>query len=188
MGNWSGAIAQKVHSYSTRYLSDQEIKSLESNFERATKFMNGASMERMGNYLKQITPIMNAWQKVDPSMANFTPFIGTWSYYDSVAVHIYPSHKKGQVCVVVDNTEYRPLNEIYNLGKIQGNKLVSDGEAGKLVFTRKTTRSTRSGKEGIFLAMYSFINGKKGALPLTGERHLAILDHPSIKDSLRRDC
>ncbi len=174
-GNWSGAIAQVP--YSTRYLSNQEIRSLEPEFERSIKFMNAFSGESLRTYSTQINRIVNAWQKTDPSMPQFAPFLGTWSYMDDVSLHIYPSQRKGQVCVVEAIMGYPPA---YNFGRVQGDKLLSDGELGKVIITRKTSNRTRSGKEGVFLAKYSFANGKRSVLPLHFPRHLGLNDFRGI--------
>jgi len=146
-GNWLQAIAQSA--YSTRYLSTQEIKSLEPEFERSIKFMNAFSGEALRTYSTQINRIVNAWQQTDPSMPEFAPFLGTWVYMDDVALHIYPSQRRGQVCVVEAVVGYPPA---YNFGTVQGDKLLSDGELGKVIISRKTSSRTRSGKEGVFLA------------------------------------
>jgi hypothetical protein len=175
VGNWSGAIAQSA--YSTRYLSNQEIRSLEPEFERSIKFMNAFSGEALRTYSTQINRIVNAWQQTDPSMAQFASFLGTWTYMDDVSLHIYPSQRSGQVCVVETVVGYPPA---YNYGKVQGDKLLSDGELGKVIINRKTSSRTRSGKEGVFLAKYSFANGKRSVLPLHFPRHLGFNDFRGI--------
>ena len=174
-GNWSGAIAQVP--YSSRHLSAQEIKSLEPEFERSIKFMNAFSGEALRTYSMQINRIVNAWQKSDPSMPQFAPFLGTWMYMDDVAIHIYPSQRKGQVCVVEAVLGYPPA---YNFGTVQGDKLVSDGELGKIIITRKQSNRTRNSKEGVFLAKYYFSNGKRSVLPLHFPRHLGLNDFKGI--------
>lgn len=175
VGDWSGAIAQVP--YSSRYLSNQEINSLEPEFERATKFMNAFSGEALRTYSTQINRIVNAWQKVDPSMPNFAPFLGTWTYMDDVSLHIYPSQRKGRVCVVEAVLGYPPA---YNFGTVQGGRLVSDGELGKVVITRKKSNRTKNSQEGVFLAKYSFSNGKRSVLPLHFPRHLGLNDFRGI--------
>jgi len=169
MSNDRTAIAQSP--YSSRYLSNQEIKSLEPEFERSAKFMNAFSGEALRTYSTQINRIVNAWQKVDPSMPKFAPFLGTWTYMDDVSLHIYPSQKKGQVCIVEAVVGYPPA---YNFGTVQGDRLVSDGEFGKIIITRKNSSRTKSGTEGVFLAKYSFANGKRSVLPLHFPRHLGL--------------
>ena len=168
VGNdWSKAIAQSA--YSTRYLSDQEIRSLEPNFEKSLRFWNGFSGEALRTYSSQINRIVNMWQKSDPSIPKFAPFLGTWMYMDDFSLHIYPSMRKGQVCIVGQEVGYPPA---YNFGTVQDDKLVSDGELGKIIITRKTSSRTRSGKEGVFLAKYSFVNGKKFVLPVSFPEYL----------------
>ena len=175
VGNWSEAIAQS--SYSSRYLSAQEIKSLEPEFERSIKFMNAFSGGALRTYSMQISRIVNAWQQTDPSMPQFVPFLGTWTYMDDVSLHIYPSRKKGQVCIVEAVVGYPPA---YNFGTVQGDRLVSDGELGKIIITRKKSSRTKSGKEGVFLAKYSFANGKRSVLPVHFPRHLGLNDFKGI--------
>ena len=169
VGNWSGAIAQS--SDSSRYLSAQEIKSLDPEFDRSIRFMNAFAGEALRTYSIQIDRIVNAWQKSDSSMPQFAPFLGTWSYFDDVSLHIYPSQTKGQVCIVEAVVGYPPA---YNFGTVQGNRLMSDGELGKIIITRKNSSRTKSGKEGVFLAKYSFANGKRSVLPLHFPRHLGL--------------
>ena len=174
-GNWSGAIAQSLRS--ERYLSDQEIQSLQPEFERSTKFLNGISNEGLRTYLMQVNRIVNAWQKADPSISIFAQFLGTWAYLDDVSLHIYPSLRKGQVCIVEAGLGYPTA---YNFGTVVGDKLISDGELGKIVITRKTTSRTRNGKEGVFLVKYQFANGRKSVLPLTFPKHLGFTDFKGI--------
>ena len=175
VANLSGAIAQVP--YSSRYLSDQEIKSLNPEFEKQIRFMNAFSGEALRTYSTQINRIVNAWQKSDPSMPQFAPFLGTWMYMDDVALHIYPSQKKGQVCVVESVLGYPPA---YNFGTVQGDKLVSDGELGKIIIIRKKSSRTRSGKEGVFLAKYYFANGKRSVLSVHFPKHLGFNDFKGI--------
>jgi len=175
VGNWSGAIAQSL--YSQRYLSAQEIKSLEPEFEKSLRFLNAFSGDALRTYSGQINRIINAWQKSDPSMTKFAPFLGTWSYMDDLYLHIYPSMRKGQVCVVGASLGYPTA---YNFGTVQGDKLVSNGELGKIIITRKTSSRTRTGKEGVFLAIYYFVNGKKSVVPVSFPKHLGLTDFRGI--------
>ena len=75
IGNLSEAIAQNAPK-STRYVSDQEIKVL--IMDSLTRVAGGNRFfqeRRSPSEISEINDFVNAWQKVDPSIA---PFLGDW--------------------------------------------------------------------------------------------------------------
>jgi len=146
-GNWSGAIAQ----ISNRHLSDQEIRSLESQFQKASQGVTGRGYtdRRQSSEVAQINSFVNAWQKVDSTIA---PFLGSWEGLEE-GLSIYPSTSNGKVCVIYSSYGTDGIQSSFNLGTISGNKLISDGETGKTVILRKTA-PVRSGGTSTFLASF----------------------------------
>lgn len=147
MGNWSGAIAQ-----STRYLSDQEIQALESQFQKASQGVTGRGYtdRRQSSEVSQINNFVNAWQQVDSSIS---PFLGNWEGLKE-GLSIYPSTLKGTVCVVL-NVDGKDGGLFLNSGAISGNKLISYGEIGKTIIMTKVA-PVRSGENSPFLASFRF--------------------------------
>lgn len=97
IGNLSGAIAQNAPK-STRYVSDQEIQVLIKNSLTRVAGGNRFFQERRSPLeISKINDFVNAWQRVDPSIA---PFLGDWGGWES-SLAIYPSQTKGQMCLVL---------------------------------------------------------------------------------------
>ena len=146
-GNIKGAIAQ----ISNRYLSDQEIRSLESQFQKASQGVTGRGYtdRRQSSEVAQINSFVNAWQKVDSSIS---PFLGSWEGLEE-SLSVYPSTSKGKVCVIYSSYGIDGVQSSFNLGTISGNKLISDGETGKTVILGKTA-PVRSGENSTFLASF----------------------------------
>jgi hypothetical protein len=145
-----GAIAQYVQK-SERFLSDQEIQSLESKFQSYTASRGGGPAwkdSRKSSEVLQITDFVNGWQKIDSSIA---PFLGNWEGFEENLL-VYPSINRRKVCVIYRFNE-NGYHFLFNIGKIVGNKLVSDGQFGKSIIIRNTAPD-RSGNKATFLASY----------------------------------
>lgn len=147
VGSWSGAIAQ----VSSRYLSDQEIRALDSQFQKASQGVTGRGYtdRRQSSEVSQINSFVNAWQKVNSSIS---PFLGSWEGLEE-GLSIYPSTSKDKVCVIYSSYGTDGVQSSFNLGTISGNKLISDGETGKTVILRKNAL-VRSGENSTFLASF----------------------------------
>ena len=147
VGNWSGAIAQ----VSNRYLSNQEIRVLESQFQKASQGVTGRGYtdRRQSSEVVQINNFVNAWGKVDSSIS---PFLGNWEGLEE-SLSIYPSTSKGKVCVIYSFYGTDGVQSSFNSGTISVNKLISDGETGKTVILRKTA-PVRSGENSTFSASF----------------------------------
>jgi len=165
-GNWSGAIAQNLRS--DRHLSEQEIQSL-INSVQLSRVVNrvtdrvGLDDKRSQLEINSINQFVRAWQKADPSIA---PFLGNWSAYEE-SLELYPSIVRGQVCVV---REYfagsrEGTKRLLNVGKVSGDKLITDGELGKKVFVkrkgilRKPSTSEFPIQEVEYVGMFGSIKG-----------------------------
>jgi len=159
IGNWSGAIAQNIQK-SERYLSDQEIQSFESELQAGVRGGSRFFMERRTlSEVNQINDFVKAWQQVDPSIS---PFLGAWSGWEE-GLSIYPSEIKGQVCVVATfngGREYGIINNI-SIGRVLDNKLLLEGEGGKLVIVKKSG-VLKSGDTINFIAEFGSYGGRKG--------------------------
>ena len=147
MGNITEVIAQ----VSSRHLSDREIRSLESQFQKASKGVTGRGHTdlRQLSEVDQINSFINAWKKVDSSVS---PFLGNWEGLEE-SLSIYPSTFKGKVCVIYSSYGTDGVQSSFNLGAVSGNKLISDGETGKTVILRKIA-PIRSGENSSFLASF----------------------------------
>jgi hypothetical protein len=178
--NVSGAIAQSVYK-SDRYLSDQEIQALEANLQ----ISNGEAFSRINVdprksfEINQINQFVNVWQKADPSIA---PFLGNWSGYEE-SLMFYPSKHKGQICVVMQYFEGRQgVQRLLNVGKVSGNKLITDGQLGKIVFVRrkgklqKQSTSATPIREVDFIGMFGNFFGKKSFTAYIFPRRLPEID------------
>ena len=163
--NWSGAIAQNAKQ-SERYLSDQEIQSLDQAFQASMREFS-ADDRRRPLQIDQLKDFVNAWQKIDPSIA---PFWGSWAASEGSVV-IYPSQNKGKVCVLLPVYNGATVQNVFNVGTVSGDKLLITGEIGKSVIVKK--RGTlRSGREIDSLAMFSVFDGANGVWGLTFPRPL----------------
>lgn len=153
VGNWSGAIAQ----VSNRYLSDQEIQSLDAEFQSRSRGVTGRGYtdRRQSSEIIQINEFVNAWQQVDSSIS---PFLGNWEGLEE-GLSIYPSTLKGKVCVVHSSYGTDGVQRFFNSGTISGNKLISDGEIGKTVILTKVA-PVRSGENSPFLASFQSFRGR----------------------------
>ena len=138
VGNdWMAAFAQYLRS--ERHLSNQEIQYLIDN-SQLSRVVSAASSrdfeDRRSEYeITGFNQFVSAWQKADPSIA---PFLGIWKANEQ-QLELYPSTTQGQICVVM---EYfaggrEGTKRLLNVGKISGNKLLTDGELGKRVFVKK---------------------------------------------------
>lgn len=147
VGNDRMAIAQ----VSSRHLSDREIRSLESQFQKASQGVTGRGYidRRQSSEVDQINSFINAWKKVDSSIS---PFLGSWEGLEE-GLSIYPSTFKGKVCVIYSSYGTDGVQSSFNLGAVSGNKLISDGETGKTVILRKIA-PIRSGENSSFLASF----------------------------------
>jgi hypothetical protein len=147
IGNWSGAIAQ----VSNRYLSDQEIQSLETDFQSKTRGVTGRGYtdRRQSSEIIQINDFINAWKQVDSSIS---PFLGSWEGLEE-SLSVYPSTLRGKVCVVHSFYGRDGVQSSFNSGTISGNKLISDGEIGKTIIITKVA-PVRSGENSPFLASF----------------------------------
>ena len=156
--NASGAIAQGVKK-SERYLSNQEIRSLESDLQSRVSGGSRFFQERRTSaQINKINNFVNAWQKVDPSIA---PFLGSWGGFEE-SLLIYPSKNRGQVCVVLSffSSSRNMVENVFNIGTVSGNKLLVMGDLGKrLVVKKKGT--LRSGNKIDFVAVYGAFDGRK---------------------------
>jgi len=151
VGNWSVAIAQNYNK-SERFLSDREIQALESDFQKASSSRGGGRPyqdSRTATDIDQINQFISAWQKSESSIA---PFLGNWGGFEESLI-IYPSTRKGAVCVVNRVYGSNGFEYNFNLGKAVSNKLVSDGQLDKVIILRKSARD-RSGNKVPFLANY----------------------------------
>jgi len=166
--NWM-AIAQ--NSRSDRHLSEQEIQSL-INSVQLSRVVNrvtdrvGLDDKRSQFEINSINQFVSAWQRVDPSIA---PFLGNWSAYQE-NLELYPSIIRGQVCVI---REYfagsrEGTKRLLNVGKVSGDKLITDGELGKRVFVKrkgilqKPSTSAFPNQEVEYVGMFGTIRGRNG--------------------------
>ena len=150
-GNWSGAIAQNYNK-SERFLSDREIQALESDFHRVSSSRGGGRPyqdSRSTSDIDQINQFINAWQK---SEALIAPFLGDWTGFEE-SLSVYPSTRKDIACIVHRFYGRNGFEYNFNLGKVVSNKLVSDGQLGKVIISRKSAPD-RSGNKVTFLANY----------------------------------
>jgi hypothetical protein len=147
IGNWSEAIAQ----VSNRYLSDQDIQALESQFQSRSRGVTcrGYTDRRQPSEIVQINDFVNAWQQADSSIS---PFLGNWEGLEE-GLSVYPSTSKDKVCVVHSSYGTDGVQRFFNSGTILGNKVISDGEIGKTVILRKVA-PVRSGENPPFLASF----------------------------------
>jgi hypothetical protein len=162
--NVAGAIAQNLRS--DRHLSDQEIQSLVSNFLVNNPEAIGTARlygdRRSENEIKRINQFVSAWQTADPSIA---PFLGHWRGYEE-SLQFYPSTTKGQICVVLKYIGRREISKALNIGKVSGDKLITDGELGKRVFVRRKrnlqqqNNSTSAIREVAYVGMFGRVGGK----------------------------
>jgi|GEM_PF-1922902 len=151
VGNWSGAIAQSYNK-SERFLSDREIQALESDFQKASSSRGGGRPyqdSRSATDIDQINQFIVAWQK---SEALIAPFLGDWAGFEE-SLSVYPSTRKDTVCIVHRSYGRDGFEYNFNLGKVVDNKLVSDGQLGKVIILRKSAPD-RSGNKVTFLANY----------------------------------
>ena len=151
VGNWSGTIAQNYNK-SERFLSDQEIEFLESKFQRYSASRGGGPAWKDSRSIvekNQINEFADIWQKSEDSIA---PFLGDWTGFEE-SLSVYPSTRKGAVCIVHRFYGSNGFEYNFNLGKVVSNKLVSDGQLGKVIILRKFA-ADRSGDKVTFLANY----------------------------------
>ncbi len=134
-GDVVGAIAQN-YNRSEKFLSDLSIQMLDSEFQRATKGISGRGYRdtRQASQVNQLNQFVSAWQKTEPSIASF---LGNWIGGEE-SLAIYPSTRKGFVCVVHSSYGRDGFEYNFNIGKPMGNKLVSDGQLGKIIILKKT--------------------------------------------------
>jgi hypothetical protein len=145
------AIAQNYNK-SEKFLSDREIQALESNFQKVSSSRGGGRPyqdSRSSTDLDQINQFISAWQKSESLIA---PFLGDWGGFEEF-LSVYPSTRKGAVCIVHRFYGSNGFEYNFNLGKAVGNKLVSDGQLGKVIILRKSARDS-SGNKVPFLANY----------------------------------
>lgn len=147
----SGNVVEAIAQVSNRYLSDQEIRALESQFQNASQGVTGRGYidRRQSSDVVQINDFVNAWKKVDSSIS---PFLGSWEGLEE-SLSIYPSTSKGKVCVIHSSYGTDGVQNSFNLGTISENKLVSDGETGKTVILTKVA-GVRSGENSSFLGSF----------------------------------
>jgi len=137
---------------SDRYLSDQEIQALESDSQKVSSSRGGGRPyqdSRAATDVDQITQFISDWQKSESSIA---PFLGNWGGFEE-SLSIYPSTRKGTVCIVHRSYGRNGVEYNFNFGKVVSNKLVSDGQLGKVIILRKSAPD-RSGNKVAFLANY----------------------------------
>lgn len=132
MGNITEAIAQ----VSNRYLSDQEIRSLEPDFDVAalgSSRVRAYTDIRSASEITQVNNFANAWAKADPSIS---PFLGMWSGWEE-SYSFYPSQTKGQICAVLTFYDEGGTKQKISIGRVTGDKLLVSGDFGKTTFIRK---------------------------------------------------
>jgi hypothetical protein len=166
VGNWSGAIATNLRS--DRHLSEQEIQSLINSIQLSRAVNNVTTHvlddKRSQFEINSMNQFVRAWQKVDTSIA---PFLGNWIAYPE-SLELYPSIVRGQVCVV---REYfagsrEGTKRLLNVGKVSGDKLITDGELGKRIFVRRKGRLQKQGnsasiiQEVEYVGMFGSIGGR----------------------------
>jgi hypothetical protein len=165
--NVAGAIAQDVQK-SPRYLSEEEIQILK--IESLARFAGGGRYfqdRRPPSEVGKINDFVNAWQKADLSIS---PFLGNWGGYEE-SLAIYPSQTKGQVCMTLTFYDGSRTQNIFNVGNVSGNKLLTDGGLGKRVIVRN--RGTlKSGETIDFIAIFGILNGRKGVGEFWSQRQL----------------
>jgi len=181
-GNLAGAIAQ--NSRSDRHLSDQEIQSL-INSVQLSRVVNrvtdrvGLDDKRSQFEINSIDQFVSAWQKDAPSIA---PFLGNWRAYEE-SLEIYPSTLRGQVCIV---REYfagsrEGTKRLLNVGKISGDRLITDGELGKKVFVKrigilqKPNTSTFPNQKVEYVGMFGSVRGKNNFSAYVFPRKLKVI-------------
>lgn len=110
-----------VNTVITQGGQNQIMQKARTNFNQQVQSLKNSSSghrlkdRRTSAQIKEKDNFVTAWQKVDPQTA---PFLGSWSGYETVW-SIYPSNKKGRVCVI--SSEQGFIN-LY-LGKIVNNEL-----------------------------------------------------------------
>ena len=161
--NVAGAIAQ----VSGRYLSDQEIESLETDFQSAalgSSRVRAYTDIRSSSEISQFNDFVNAWAKTDSSIA---PFLGAWQGWEE-SYSFYPSKTKGQICAVLTFYDGRGVKYKVDVGQVSGNKLLIDGDFGKATFIRRKGGVLRK-QAGVsvpdqktdIVAQYNTVGGKK---------------------------
>ena len=143
-GNCMDAIAQSYNK-SERFLSDQEIQSLKLG-GGGTAYQD----RRSATDINQINQFISAWQKYEDSIA---PFLGNWSGYEE-SLTVYPSTRKGIVCIVHGSVSRDGYEYSFNLGKVVGSRLISDGQSGKVITSLKNSALDGLGNKFTFLANY----------------------------------
>ena len=161
------AIAQDVQK-SPRYLSDQEIQVLKT--ESLARFAGGGRYfqdRRPSSEISKVSDFVNAWQKSDPSIS---PFLGNWAGYEE-SLAIYPSQTKGQVCMILTFYDGSRTQNIFNLGKVSGNKLLTNGGLGKRVIV-KDRGTLKSGETIDFIAIFGILSGREVVGEFWSQRQL----------------
>ena len=138
VGNdWMTAFAQ--YSRSERHLSNQEIQYLidNSQLSRVVSAISSRDFDdkRSEREITRLNQFVSAWQKADPSIA---PLLGVWKANEE-QLELYPSTTQGQICIVMEYFagSREGTKRLLNVGKVSGNKLITDGELGKRIFVKK---------------------------------------------------
>lgn len=141
---------------SSRYPTDREIQSLQSEFERLTRGITGRgySDTRSAELIRQRESFVKAWERVNPSISSF---LGTWTGMES-SLTVFPSRNKDQVCILLSYYDVNGMVYLVNVGKVSGRNIYSSGDLGKVLFIRKTGKLA-SGNSTDFLAQMEIRNG-----------------------------
>ena len=163
MGNDRMAIAQNVD----RYLTDNEIDSLESDFQSEVEgfFRTRVNLRRNDARANELKKFRTSWAQFDSSI---TPFLGNWTASHGEAwIDIYPTQNKSKVCVAESYFDYNMRRLVTNIsvGTVADNKLLFvDAKRRKsLMIARDSvfSQSLSASREREFLAGYDIRNGKK---------------------------
>jgi len=167
VGNdWMAAFAQ--YSRSERHLSSQEIQYLidNSQINRVVSAVSSRDFDdrRSEHEITRFNQFVSAWQKADPSIA---PFLGVWKANEE-QLELYPSTTQGQICVVMEYFagSREGTKRLLNVGKVSGNKLITDGELGKRIFVKKrgvlqkNRSSVSTSREVEYMGMFGSERGR----------------------------
>lgn len=152
-----------------RYLTDNEIDSLESEFQSEVDgfFRTRVNLRRNDPRANELKKFRTSWAQFDSSI---TPFLGNWTASHGEAwIDIYPTQNKSKVCVAESYTNYDMRKVVTNIsiGTVADNKLLFvDAKRRKsLMIARDSvfSQSRLASREREFLAGYDIRNGKKSS-------------------------
>jgi hypothetical protein len=140
------AIAQQTRH--ERYATTSEVRSIRQKVRHGGCGSSCPPDRRSTAERRSIQSFIRAWSQVDPAIA---PFLGSWSpgeLYGELFMSIYPSTKKGRVCIINEGEG----GGFLNLGNVSHGLIRTD--VRYILF-----------KEGAYLAGVTVDNGKAQLWP-----------------------